>query len=720
MNAICLGLGGNPKILGRADDLRAFIMHGKDVAKVEVELATEDGRKLSILRSIDRRKGSEKGKGKGASTFYINDEKVKIDKVQELVREKFNIQIDNLCTFLPQEKVGSFSGLSDADRLLETEKSISLQLHRCHLELVEMEESVQTDASQLDTLKDTLKRKEAELQRLDVDRGRQEARIKAEETLGLLEKKKLWLVFEELRDVAIKIKEEKKQAKERLVQAMKDIEPLQKALDDIKAGRYKLNKEIQERDKKIQDAKKEMNKQNDKFDKHDDQIESGFLKVAEIDTTRDKQERDYEQAVTKLQELEKKAAEMNLEQAQEKYEHAKNLARSSKKELESSKREYRAIESEARESEEAAKKLQQKLARLSDETARRRDQIFASHGNLKKVYDWLQENRSRFRRSVFGPIAAEINATKFENCLEYHIPGNILTSFVCELREDQDLLFKCIRSEMNIPINVVCVENVTLESTRVYSTEQMDTFKSRHGVEGYLDEAFTCAEPVMIALQKFSRVHKVLVGGDKSQDSIDKHGLRDLISKKANGQATSSCIFTRKDNRTYRYTQTISEYSGKLSSREDQCGPPRLLSPGVDPKKRELVQDELNKAHAVLDEQRPKVADIRKRITDLETASKENHLAAEGAKRDHDDVRKYRSKIERQRMKVKEIEDDLKQNNDDERKQLVKNLIKRWDSCITCVEAHGLNHEEMIEATIRNAGVVVKMNVLQMDEARAK
>lgn len=720
MNAICLGLGGSPKILGRADDLRAFVMHGKDVAKVEIELATDDGRKISILRSIDRRKGSENGKGKGASTFYINDEKVKLEKVQAIVQGKFNIQIDNLCTFLPQEKVGSFSGLSDADRLLETEKSISLHIHKSHLELIELESSVQTDASQLDTLKDSLKRKEAELQRLDVDRGRQEERIKAEEALALLEKKKLWLVFEELREVAVQLKEEKKARKDELLVAIKELEPLQQVLDEIKAKRYKLDKHHQKLDKEIQESKKEMNKQNSKFDHHDDQMESGFLKVAELETNRDKQEREHEQAVAKLQELEAKAAEMNLEEAQEKFEHAKNQARSTKKELDSSKREYRAVESETREAEEAAKNLQHKLARLSDDAARRRERIFSTKHNLKQVYDWVQENRGRFRRSVFGPIAAEINAKQLANCVEFHVPSNVLFSFVCELREDQDLLYKCIRSEMNIPVNVLCVENSPLETTRVYSTEQMDTFKARHGVIGYLDEVFTCPEPVMVALQKFAQVHKVLIGGDKSQDSIDNQGLRDLISKRANGQAFSSCIFTTKGDRTYRYTQTISSYSGKLSSREDQCGAPRMLAPGVDPKKKEAVQDELNKAHAILDERRPKVAEIRKRLTDLESAAKESHHIAEGAKRDFDDVRKYRSKIERQRSRVKEMEEELKNSDDDERKDLVKNLLKRWDSCVACVEAHGLKHETMIDSTIRNAGVVVHMNIFQMKETKAR
>ena len=39
--AICLGLGGEPRLLGRADDARLFIMHEQDLAEVEIEVEAE-------------------------------------------------------------------------------------------------------------------------------------------------------------------------------------------------------------------------------------------------------------------------------------------------------------------------------------------------------------------------------------------------------------------------------------------------------------------------------------------------------------------------------------------------------------------------------------------------------------------------------------------------------------------------------------------------------
>ena len=52
LNAICLGLGGEPKLLGRADDLRAFIMHGKDTAMIEIELAPHTNSEIKVVRRV--------------------------------------------------------------------------------------------------------------------------------------------------------------------------------------------------------------------------------------------------------------------------------------------------------------------------------------------------------------------------------------------------------------------------------------------------------------------------------------------------------------------------------------------------------------------------------------------------------------------------------------------------------------------------------------------
>merc|ERR1740139_1876050 len=84
--AICLGLGGQPPLLGRADDARLFIMHDTEKSVIEVELSPLPNREIHVIRrEIDRSKGSEKGRGVAASSYFINNVKSNAKAVVKLV-----------------------------------------------------------------------------------------------------------------------------------------------------------------------------------------------------------------------------------------------------------------------------------------------------------------------------------------------------------------------------------------------------------------------------------------------------------------------------------------------------------------------------------------------------------------------------------------------------------------------------------------------------------
>jgi len=62
--AICLGLGYPPTVLGRATATGDYVQHGKESAEIELELADENDKTLTIKRKLS--------KEKNASTYYIN------------------------------------------------------------------------------------------------------------------------------------------------------------------------------------------------------------------------------------------------------------------------------------------------------------------------------------------------------------------------------------------------------------------------------------------------------------------------------------------------------------------------------------------------------------------------------------------------------------------------------------------------------------------------
>jgi structural maintenance of chromosomes protein 5 len=62
--AICLGLGYQPSVLGRATAVGDYVQHGKDVAEIEIELAQADNKTVIIKRRIKHEKNT--------SSYFIN------------------------------------------------------------------------------------------------------------------------------------------------------------------------------------------------------------------------------------------------------------------------------------------------------------------------------------------------------------------------------------------------------------------------------------------------------------------------------------------------------------------------------------------------------------------------------------------------------------------------------------------------------------------------
>ena len=92
ISAICLGLAGKPKVLGRSADLQAYVKNGEEEATVEVELYQQAGPNIIIHRCWNR---------EGKSNWKINNKKAGLREVEKRVKE-LQIQVDNLCQFLPQ------------------------------------------------------------------------------------------------------------------------------------------------------------------------------------------------------------------------------------------------------------------------------------------------------------------------------------------------------------------------------------------------------------------------------------------------------------------------------------------------------------------------------------------------------------------------------------------------------------------------------------------
>ena len=95
--AICLCLGGEPRLLGRASEIETFVMNGEDEARIEIELQCDRSSDNPVITRVIRRNPT---KDSPKSTFFVNGNQVSAKQVRRMVHEEYSISVDNLCTFL--------------------------------------------------------------------------------------------------------------------------------------------------------------------------------------------------------------------------------------------------------------------------------------------------------------------------------------------------------------------------------------------------------------------------------------------------------------------------------------------------------------------------------------------------------------------------------------------------------------------------------------------
>lgn len=244
-------------------------------ATIEIELAGGNiCRRNPVFRRIIKREGNK-------STFTINGKASTRNEVMTMAR-KFSIQIDNLCQFLPQDKVSEFAALSPVELLHSTQRAAAGP------EMIEWHDSLKSlraNQKQLQlankTDKDMLLNLEnrQEMQRADVERMKQRAEVK--KRIELLEKARPIVLYREAHEEVKESKKRKIELEKEQEELRRQTEPAVRAtnakkdyLDQIDAVVRQRKRMVHEADAKAKNTALEMERINDAIQDKSDQIEA--------------------------------------------------------------------------------------------------------------------------------------------------------------------------------------------------------------------------------------------------------------------------------------------------------------------------------------------------------------------------------------------------------------------------------------------------------------
>lgn len=218
--AIALGLGWKPNVLGRGKDVASFVKLGHESGWVEIELQGLAGEENTVIRRVMFRESS-------SSDWVLNGLPVTAREINKAVT-RFSIDISNLCTFLPQDRVVEFAQMSPARLLQETQRVAGdPQLFQWHKQLIEeghVLAGIQMRLEQTQTEHNHMLERITALER-DVRRYRE--RQELERTVAYLKIRVLFAKYNEAKERYLATKAERDEAKRALETRTAEIRPIE-------------------------------------------------------------------------------------------------------------------------------------------------------------------------------------------------------------------------------------------------------------------------------------------------------------------------------------------------------------------------------------------------------------------------------------------------------------------------------------------------------------
>ncbi|KAF2177212.1 P-loop containing nucleoside triphosphate hydrolase protein, partial [Zopfia rhizophila CBS 207.26] len=606
--AICLGLGWSPLNLGRAKELGEFVKHGSREAEIEIELAAAKNQSTNpVIRRVIKKDGNK-------SVFYINGRQSTQKEVVRLAKS-FAIQIDNLCQFLPQDRVAEFAGLTPIDLLRETQRAAApdemVQWHEQLKDLRKEEKRVEIEQRNEQGLLTQLQAKQ-NATREDVERWhqRQELIMKAQ----ALEKCKPIIEMRLLKRQVDEIKAERQSVKQELQQLEREVAPAREAQEDQELYRNTIDQVLKHRKPEVDRTQKSADAFITKIKAEQDvgaeasnqiNVEKESEKERRQDTKR------LEQAIAQI--------ERDMQQAPVEFDgtaYNDRKAQLSRKIRDNDDRtgEIRAeMTTIASTANELKAKMQAKVnarANLDSQSGQQESKLKKLSEEAVTAWRWVQGNRHKFKGEIFGPpvITCTVSDKSFADALENRLQKVDLTAFTCTEEEDLQFLQENL---YGAPNNFKEFSIRTAPQPLAYyrppaSREELQ----RYGFEGWLLDFVQGPEPVVAMLCENAKLQLTAVTRNQLSDTQ----FQALQDSRINGWIAGKESFQTTRRREY----------GASSTKVSALKPARIFTDKpVDAEEKRQLDDAIRDIRREIDELKDRHTQLKEELAQLREQSQQ-------------------------------------------------------------------------------------------------
>uniref|UniRef100_A0AAR2LQC9 Structural maintenance of chromosomes protein 5 n=1 Tax=Pygocentrus nattereri TaxID=42514 RepID=A0AAR2LQC9_PYGNA len=438
--AICLGLAGKTAILGRGDKVSLYVKRGCSKGSVEIELYRAGGN-LVINREIHVENNQ--------SIWMMNGKHSSQKAVEEAVRE-LQIQVGNLCQFLPQEKVGEFAKMSKIELLEATEKSVGPpEMYNFHCEL----KSYRTKERDLENLckekANFLEKAKQRNERNKVDVERYHMKRRHLDRIQMLDKKKPWVEYETARKELEEVKKQREEMK-KTAKSLKEAQaPLLRKIQSIDNKLQPIENQMKEKTIKIREASQKCKQKQDHLDrKYKEVCQSLSLKQTE-EADRQKRIGNTKRLIQDLQrDLDNMGSQEDVTPKIEAVNTELRRIQEEKARLDGERQDLRRDKDEAN---------GDRQRNLEDMMNRKEEKLRSRFPDTHSAVLWLRNHRDLFEGNVYEPMMLVINVrdSLHAKYIESHIPVNDLRAFVFQKQQDMEKFMTEVRDKQRLRVNSV-------------------------------------------------------------------------------------------------------------------------------------------------------------------------------------------------------------------------------------------------------------------------
>ncbi|KAJ6014392.1 hypothetical protein N7540_008983 [Penicillium herquei] len=527
--AICLGLGWGPQHLGRAKDIGEFVKHEHQEAKIEIELQGHHGTPNPVISRTIQRDGNK-------SLFTLNGHRVTKDAVAKLT-EEYAIQVDNLCQFLPQDKVAEFAALKPVDLLRSTERaaggeemlSLHENLNTLRQKQKEIELNNRGEKEMLNNLEDR-----QEMQRADVERMRQRAEI--QKKIENLELVRPWVEWVDYQRHFLEIKERTRRNEQEYDQLKRDLEPALAAVHAKEAYADRINHVKDLRKQQVEQFSNFAQRCGSKIENLDQsfndlenqaEAEKKSLTKTRTDATQVKQ------SINKLKrQQEEEVVEFDPDQYNEKSKELRLQVRELETKAEAINSGKRILVSELQDVKKRIEEEEVQLKNLDSQIGQRENKLSNISSDSLRAYRWLRDNQDKFEKEVFGPpvVTCSVVDSQYAAAIESLLTRTDLMAFTTQSRND----FRTLQRILDRDLKLSDISIKTCSSTNVLTVApplSNDNLR-RLGLESWAKDLIQGPDTVIAMLCNENAFHRTPIGRrDISEEAFNElEGNKDLSS----------------------------------------------------------------------------------------------------------------------------------------------------------------------------------------------